>query len=414
MKKTLGFFFDATGTGNWNWMEFLNGNVGMSGTDGQFLLLVNDLSDFYNVYFFTNVENTGFEKFKTLKVNSLEEAAIRGKELEIDLFIFNNRNDIGTVKGITKLTALNQPFILWDQNGPDPSFDNILKNNRSLKRIVCVSREHANAHRHKKYFAKVTYIYNAKDYAFFEGTNSNNKKAPHIGYLGALDESKGFQWVAKAWSKVKQRFPQATLTVMGSIKTHSQTRLTGDLGVADPAFENNFIKPYLGNTHSEIEIKGVKFTGHISPNEMSRLMQEMQIGIVNPNTGGFFTETFCVSALDFQGHNIPVIGANAGGLKETVNNGKTGLLLNDSNDLADTLIKILSDRDRLIYLRQNCANWVTQNFSRTKILNNWKNMITDVLNNRPNEIVKIHMADFSIKAIIKELVRIKNSIFSMQ
>lgn len=406
MNTSVAIYFDAKRTASWTWEDFLNGDVGMSGTDGQLLLLVNDLSKIYKVYFFTNTENKHYKNFKTFEVADAAEAAAKCKELFINLFIFNNRGDTDTINAIKKLAILKQPFVLWDQNGPAPDFEVLLAGNEWLKRIVCVSRTHANAHRHKKYFPKITYIYNGKDY---KPSNKKDKTTQtfNAGYIGAVSESKGFQWVAKTWMDVKKVFPQATLTVIGSIKTHDRDRNTGDFGIAEPLFEQNFIKPYLGKNITEIENNGIKFTGHISPNEMSGILKTLDIGIVNPNTKGFGIETFCVSAIDFQGNNIPVIGGNAGGLKETVNHNETGILIKHSNKLATAAIALMHNKEKLNYLSDNCSSWVKQNFSRYYVITQWRKMIDDIIENKKNKPLKLNLNDITIKLLAKEALRIK-------
>jgi glycosyltransferase involved in cell wall biosynthesis len=342
-------------------------------------------------------------------VPDLEEAAIKARELSVDILIFNNRDDSNTINGIKKLDKLHQPFILWDQNGPSPLLDKIVTQSHFLKRIVCVSKNHANSHRHKKFFPKITWIYNGVNSRCINKKNDNSITGIRIAYIGAIGETKGFQWVAKAWPEIKMKFPTATLTVIGSIKTHDKMRRTGDLQIAEPAFEEKFIKPYLGKTEEMLEQNGIEFTGHISPNQIDGKLKDVILGIVNPNINNGI-ETFCVSAIDFQVRHIPVIGGNAGGLKETVKNKKTGILINDSSELANVVIKLLSDPEHLEYLQGNCAEWVQENFSRKKIVEDWKNLIVTVLNGEQNKKIRISIKELNARLFAKELIRIKNNL----
>jgi len=411
MKRKIGFYLDAQKLGDWDWQNFLDGNIGMSGTDGQFLLLVIDISKLYNVYFFTNVADKKFDNFITVSVSSLEDTAVQAKELGIDLLIFNNKTNDDIITGIAKLENLKLPFILWDQNGPTANFEQLLAANSYLKRIVCVSQTHANWHRHKRYFPKVTYIYNGKDYPEPTKRDFAKTESVNIGYLGAVGETKGFHWVAMAWPAVKKAFPQATLTVIGSIKTHDRTLKTGDLGIGEPDFEIKYIHPYLGRNLDELQKNGIGFTGHISPNQMPIYMDRLDLGIVNPNMDGS-NETFCVSAIDFQACGVPVIGANMGGLKETVNNGQTGILINDSYALADAIIKVFSSRDQLKRYSVNSPAWVRENFSRKTIVMQWQKLIDDVISGKKNKIVSLSLKDLDLKLIAKEIIRLKNRILN--
>jgi glycosyltransferase involved in cell wall biosynthesis len=334
---------------------------------------------------------------------------IKARELGVDILIFNNRNDNNTINGIKKSDEMQQPFILWDQNGPGRLLDKILAESEFLKRIVCVSKIHANSHRHKKFFPKVTWIYNGVEPPIVNSGYNISPGYVKLAYIGAVGETKGFQWVARAWPQIRRKFPNATLTVIGSIKTHDKTRHTGDLGIAEPQFEEAFIKPHLGNTQEMLKENGIEFTGHISPNEMDKKLKEVILGIVNPNTGNGI-ETFCVSAVDFQVRGIPVVGANAGGLKETVKNKTTGILINDSNELADAVIKLLSNTDSLACLKNNCVEWAKENFSRKKIVEDWRRLIAEVLHGEPGKKIKISMKELSITLFAKEMVRIKNNL----
>jgi len=407
MKKKIGFYFDAQKSGEWNWDSFLRGDVGMNGTDSQLLLLVNDLSSDYAVYFFTNLDDKHSKKFETIQAANAEEAAVKAKELNIDLFIFNNKGNDNTINGINKLESLKMPFVLWDQNGPAVSFETLLSGSKYLKRIVAVSKTHANWHRHRKYFPKMTYIYNGKDYPVYNRTQTKVNTDIDIGFLGAVTESKGFHWVAKAWPEIKKELPGAKLIVIGSIKTHDSTRKTGELGIGEPDFENKYIFPYLGKTANELKKNGVSFTGHITPNQMLKYMPDLRLGIVNPNVWGGSNETFCVSAVDFQAFAVPVVGGNSGGLKETVSNRRTGILINSSDQLADAVIKLCSNQARLARLSGNCVTWV-EHFSRKNIVPQWIKLINDVLSDKPNELVGLSLRELNLKMLIKELIRIKN------
>ena len=401
-QKKVSFYFDAQKTNPWTWESYLTGDVGMSGTDSQILSLVIELSPFYEIIFYSNVRTQPNKNFSTFFVENLQDAASMGAGSHVDLFIFANKADEFTIQGINKLNELKLPFVMWDHNGPGGNMENLLFESAFLKRIVCVSKSQADNQRHRKYFSKITYIHLGRDYDQ-PLKNTLNDKDLVLGYLGALTENKGFHWVAKAWPKIKSSFPNAILYVIGSIKTHDITKKTGDLGIAEPEFEDIHIKPYLGNSFSEIKNNGVIFTGHISPNEIKKIFPSLTLGIVNPNTNEY-SETFCLSAIDFEGNEVPVIGAYAGGLKETVSEGKTGILIRNSNDLGNEIIKLLKNKKRLAYFRSNCYQWVKTNFSRENTVVNWRNLIEDVLNKKSNKMLSLK-DDLSIKSICKEILR---------
>ena len=403
----LGFFYDSERSGNWTWEKFINSSIGMSGTDSQFLLLAHELSNNFSVTFFTNIFPGSHATIDNQEAINLEDVCLKIKNFNIDILIFNNRNDENTKSGIVALNKIQQPFILWDQNGPAPHFEDLLTQSHYLKRIICVSRSHANFHRHKTYYNKVAYIYNGKDYPTPTESDTILKR---LAFIGAISETKGFHHVVKAWPQIKKAHPTASLIVIGSIKLHDKNRPTGDLEIAEPLFEDSYIKPYIGSDKTLIESNGVYFTGQITFKEICEVLKTVQLGIVNPNCDPYGLESFCVSALDFQGNCIPVIGGGAGGLLETVNNGETGLLIKKSDDLAETVISLLNNRKQYSYLKSNTHTWVQNKFSRRIINGQWMQLIDKILNGERNKIVPLDIRYSTWKDYAKEAVRIFNNV----
>jgi len=91
-------------------------------------------------------------------------------------------------------------------------------------------------------------------------------------------------------------------------------------------------------------LANVRFRGSLPRQELCRELQATRVAVVNPNLTGS-TETFCLSAVESQACGVPVVGAAAQGLLETVADGRSGLLIRDQSPqhLADAIVRVLED-----------------------------------------------------------------------
>lgn len=383
MKPSVAIFFDSNYAPQWNWKDFISGDVGLSGTDSQNLHLAYRLhqSGHYHLCFLSNSDHIDGDVVNSHYCSTLADAILWCKKNAVDILIFNNRGNQQTTDAILLCNKVQLRCIVWDQNGFIKPLKDFYKKHDSLKRIVCVSKyQLAQSFRHK-IFNKSTYIYNA-----FLGDVSSAEKKSHEGFnicfIGALNETKGFHWVCEAWPVVKKSIPTATLHIIGSVALHDATRKLGRLGVAEANFEEKYIFPNLGTNETDLERNQVIFHGLKSRKEIQNILNTIDLGIVNPNIDSS-NETFCVSALDFQAQNISVIGGKSGGLKETINNQQTGLLVSDPKRLATAITDLYSDPIKRKALSELGSTWVQQ-FSPEHVDLKWHSLIADVLSDRTN------------------------------
>jgi len=401
----IAMYFNRAGNATLDIQAFKSGAVGMNGTHGQFFLLLLDLFSYpgIEVVLFSPVPVVGLPEKNYFWVKDVDDAFGKVKEGLFDLIIFNNRFNEETSKAIELLDILKLPGILWDQNGPYPQQERLLTSSKYLKRIICVSSFQCQLLRHRAYFNKVTFIYNGKDYADPEN-NAHLNEAPAFCFIGAPTISKGFHWVCRSWPKVKKQLPGATLTIAGSMQLYNKTFKSGPFGIADDKFEQTFMVPFFGPSAEVAFENGIRFAGMLNPSELNDLLKNTNVGIVNPNTRLGY-ETFCVSAIDFQGNGVPVIGGRQGGLYETVKDGITGILIPKAEKLHDGLIKIYSlTRDKNT-MGQYGSQWVREQFSRKLILSNWLSLFESVLLNKNAQRVPLFYRPAPFRILANELLR---------
>lgn len=108
-------------------------------------------------------------------------------------------------------------------------------------------------------------------------------------------------------------------------------------------------KPLTAEKHPKIT-----FTGFIEGEMLAELYASADLFLF-PSA----TETFGNVVLEAQSSGLPVIGANAGGVKELIQNGKTGFLCEPQqvNEFTDAIFRILSQPEKLEYMRKQAREF---------------------------------------------------------
>jgi len=223
-------------------------------------------------------------------------------------------------------------------------------------------------------------------------------------YLGSLTPSKGFHHLAKAWKRIKDKCPGAKLTVIGSGKLYDRNQKLGELDIAEEAYEKNFIIPFLGNSLKEIRSAGVSFLGLQSPNEIKKILAATEVGVVNPNLKGS-TETFCVSAVEIQASKCVVVGANRGGLRETIINNKTGFLINREIDLVTKIVSFITNKSLRKQMGEEAKLHVERMFDENHINKKWMILLEEIAINKRQILIPFSLKRATFKILIREVIR---------
>jgi spore coat protein SA len=194
---------------------------------------------------------------------------------------------------------------------------------------------------------------------------------PTVLFAGKLRESKGVGVLLAAMEHVWQAVPGAALVLVGGTE-YGRKRTMRET----PYWRN--LEPQLRNAVGRVVV-----TGFISPAEMPKayLMGDV---CAAPSQ---IDEGMPLVVLEALACGLPLITTPVGGIPEVVQDGDTGLLLNQKDDpaeLAQKIIALLGDAPLRQRLGQQGRELVTANFSWEKIAATLKTFYDEVVaHNRP-------------------------------
>jgi glycosyltransferase involved in cell wall biosynthesis len=151
---------------------------------------------------------------------------------------------------------------------------------------------------------------------------------PVIVYSGRLTRAKRCDHAIRSFKIIKNKFPNAELWIIGD--------------------------GYLRKNLEKIAITGVKFFDHLHDRERRELIKRAWV-LVNPSIG----EGFGLNVLEANALGVPCIAYDVRGLKDSIKNGETGLLVKsgDINALTREIIKVLEDEELRWRLSKNALEY---------------------------------------------------------
>jgi glycosyltransferase involved in cell wall biosynthesis len=158
-------------------------------------------------------------------------------------------------------------------------------------------------------------------------------------FVGSLIRRKGLSFLVEAARKIVKEKAETKFLIVGDGPLKNQ--LTNSLKKAN----------LLGN---------FLFMGNLKENILPIIYSCADVFVL-PS----IQEGQGIVLLEAQASGKPVVAFNVGGIKEAVQNGETGLLVDRGNidGLADALLKLLSDKDLRDKLGVNGRSFVTENFT---------------------------------------------------
>ncbi|WP_218010264.1 glycosyltransferase family 4 protein [Actinomadura chibensis] len=168
---------------------------------------------------------------------------------------------------------------------------------------------------------------------------------PVVLSVSRLVRRKGHDRLLDAWPGVVRRHPDARLVIVGDGPTRA--RLTERAARAAPGT--------------------VTVTGPVSPADLPRYYAAADVFVLpcRDERGGLQVEGLGLSVLEASAAGLPVVVGRSGGSPESVQDGRTGVLLDAARPdaLSGVLHELLADPDRARALGANGRRWVCEQWS---------------------------------------------------
>ena len=198
-------------------------------------------------------------------------------------------------------------------------------------------------------------IYNGIDNRFSLGNKSN---APHVLYFGRVKKYKRLNYLIKAFKYIKEKIPEAQLVIAGKGDNYKELiELSKELGIFD----------------------SINFVGEVSEEEKVKLLQKAWV-FVTPSE----KEGWGITVIEANACGTPCIAYDVPGLRDSIINGKTGILVKEDGNikaLAEAIVKILLDEELREKLSKNAIEWAKR-FSWDRSAEEFEKVIKNVIGER--------------------------------
>lgn len=154
------------------------------------------------------------------------------------------------------------------------------------------------------------------------------ERFPVVVFVGRLKRAKRPDHAVKAFRVVKERFPGAELWVVGD--------------------------GYFRKGLERMAVDGVRFFCGLSDVERRGLVSRAWV-LVHPSV----REGFGLNVVEAAGFGVPTVAYDVAGLRDSVRDGVTGLLVKDGNveGLGEALVRVLEDEELRLRLSQNALEY---------------------------------------------------------
>jgi glycosyltransferase involved in cell wall biosynthesis/O-antigen/teichoic acid export membrane protein len=148
-----------------------------------------------------------------------------------------------------------------------------------------------------------------------------------------------------------ERAPEPTLLYLGRLKKYKRIELLLDAleAVPDAVLEIAGEGDHRPDLEAEIERRGlgdcVRMHGHVSEEQKAELYRRAWVNLTASSAEGW-----CLTVMEAAACGTPSVALAVGGLPESIDDDRTGLLARDERDLAEKVRAVVSDpaeRDRL-------------------------------------------------------------------
>lgn len=362
----IAFFVPNSNISNVDFSQIEDGNPGVGGSEYSAILIASCLCKRGNIDTVVLVEKQA--KFpKYLKWHACG-CLVRGinytQQNKIDYLIVDGK--LLTKEIVCKFYKVK--FVAWANTFVSPNMYDFYAKRKNLVSIVNVGKEQLEQTNGTPIYEKSCYIYNAVPTVArdsFSDMIINGKREHNVCYIGSLHPAKGFQYLAKAWPKVKAQVSDAQLFVIGSGRLYGRDAKLGTWGLASKEFEEEFMCHLVENGNI---IDSVHFLG-ILGKEKYDILSKCKVGVPNPSG---VSETFGYTAVEMQFMDCQVTTIKCAGYLDTVCE-KTNLY-NNTDELADYIVRLLNKSN---YDNKSTLEYIKR-FSIENVVNQWEQFIHEL------------------------------------
>jgi spore coat protein SA len=211
---------------------------------------------------------------------------------------------------------------------------------------------------------------------FVSGNNhrqANSDRPKRLLFVGRISPEKGVHVLLEAFQRVARSYPNVELELVGdqqAVPYEFIVLVADDQKVSELASfykgrlkRGDYISFLKEHIPSDLTTR-VIFCGPVSQSELANHYRNADV-LVNPS----LSEAFGMSLLEAMACKVPVVGTRTGGMLESVEEGKTGFLVDRGNafDLADAILNLLRDSELRVSMGNAGRQRVVDRFSWNRI-----------------------------------------------
>lgn len=183
---------------------------------------------------------------------------------------------------------------------------------------------------------QIAIIENCVDHTLYRTTVEPKSDIPLVGYIGRIKRYKSVDHLIKAFAIVNKTMPDAKLVIIGDGDNLNDLKKLAD-------------RLRLG--------KSVEFKGFVDKEDKVKTLQKCHV-VVNPSV----KEGWGLTIIESNACGVPTVAADVPGLRDSVKDGKTGLLYpyGDIEKCAGYILKFLTDEPFRTEITQNAVAWAAR------------------------------------------------------
>lgn len=221
-------------------------------------------------------------------------------------------------------------------------------------------------------------VHNGTDVDRFLSQNNSDEMPSNspkqLLFVGRVSPEKGVHVLIDAFQKVVKEYPQVQLQIVGKATMLPLSEL---VAMSDHPNVQELASFYPGDYLSNLQNRmspdvasQVVFTGNVSHAKLDDYFQKADI-FIHPS---IFDDPFPNAVLEAIASGLPIVATCAGGVVESVADGKTGLLVerSDADALAEAILRLLTDDELRTSMGQAARQRALEMFS-------WERTVADLL-----------------------------------